>query len=66
MYNPPAVFIYSNNNGSHARARLLNQLQSAEITIEQLSTNTVPIYIRERYLKNADEFINKYQTSVDI
>jgi hypothetical protein len=66
MYNPQTVVVYSNNDQNNARTRFLNYLQGAEVTIEEISTDTVLSYVRERYLTNADTFINKYQMSFGI
>jgi hypothetical protein len=66
MYNLPSVVAFSNSKESHARTRMLNYLQAVEGTIEELSTNTVPNYIREGYLTSADRFLNRYKMSVDI
>ncbi len=61
IYNPHTIVIYANDTGNSARTRLINSLQSTGASINEISSDTVFDYVRERYLVNEDVFINKYQ-----
>ncbi|UJR36715.1 hypothetical protein I4U23_029431 [Adineta vaga] len=61
IYNPQTIVTYANNNGNNAQTRLINYLQTAGATIDQISSDTVLNYVRDRYLLTEDAFINTYQ-----
>ncbi|UJR36716.1 hypothetical protein I4U23_029432 [Adineta vaga] len=61
IYNPQTIVTYANKNGNNAQTRLINYLQTAGATIDQISSDTVLNYVRDRYLLTEDAFINTYQ-----
>ena len=61
IYNPHTVVTYSNNDENNVRTNLINYLQSSGAVIDEITTDNVYNYIRDRYLTNEDVFINKYQ-----
>ena len=63
IYNPQTIVTYANNNGNNAQARLIAYLQSTGASIDEISSDTVSNYVRDRYLVTEDAFINKYQVA---
>jgi hypothetical protein len=61
MYNPQTIVTYSNNNANGIQANLIDYLQNASATIDEISSDTVLSYVRDRYLASEDIFVNKYQ-----
>ena len=61
IYNPQTIVSYANSDTNLVRTRLSDYLVSTGATIDQISTDTVWSYVRNRYLQNEDAFLNKYQ-----
>ena len=61
MYNPQTIVMYASSDANSARTRLVNTIESAGATLEELSSNTVLSYVQERYQATEETFINKYQ-----
>ncbi len=61
LYDPHTIVTYSDNNGNNVQSNLINYLQSAGATVNQISTDTVFNYVASQYLTSENVFINKYQ-----
>lgn len=63
IYNPQTIVAYANSDTNLVRTRLINYLTSTNATIDEISTDNVLNYVRDRYYQSEDIFINKYQLS---
>ncbi|UJR09005.1 hypothetical protein I4U23_013254 [Adineta vaga] len=63
IYNPQTIVAYANNNGNDVRTRLINYLTSTNAAIDEITTDNVLSYVKDRYYQSEDTFINKYQMS---
>ena len=56
IYNPHTIAVYADND-----RRLIDYLNSTGASIDEIKTNNVSDYVRDRYHQSADIFINRYQ-----
>ncbi|CAF1233873.1 unnamed protein product [Adineta ricciae] len=63
IYNPQTIVAYANNDNNLVRTRLINYLTNTGASVDEITTDTVLSYVRDRYYQSEDIFINKYQTS---
>ena len=61
IYNPQTIVTYANSDANLVRTRLINYLTSTGASVDDINTDTVMSYVRDRYYQSADVFINKYQ-----
>lgn len=61
IYDSQTIVTYVNSDNNNIRTRLIESLQSSTTTIEEIFTDNVLNYVRERYLQTEENFINEYQ-----
>jgi hypothetical protein len=63
IYNPQTIVVYASNESSLAKTRLLSYLRNTSADIDEITNDNVQDYVRDRYHRSADVFLNKYQLS---
>ena len=61
IYDPQTIVTYFNENATNIRRNLLNLVSSPQTTIDEISAPNVTDYVRARYTRSTDSFLNQYQ-----